>query len=571
MKNSKLRILAILLALVMLLAACGGGGEQGNGGQNGGSEQAEGENNIDKPKFEEGRKDGELDICIASEPESIDPALNTAVDGAVMLNHLFEGLVKWVDDGQGNAVLAPGQAESWEKSEDELTWTFKLRDGITWSDGQPVTAHDFEYAWKRLVDPTTGADYAYMLESVEGYAEAIEEEDVEKLHAKALDDKTFEVKLIAVTPFFEEIAAFPATFPVRKDIVEDDETWTNEPDTYIGNGPFKMSAWEHHKVIKMEKNPEYYEADKIVADKINFHLQDNATSIYSSYRAGELDYIEQVPQEEVKPLIDSGELQILPYVGTYFVCFNTKEAPFDDVRVRKAFSLVIDRNFIVDNVSASGEKVASGFVPMGVSDIDGADGDDFRTKGGDYYPIDQADYEANVEKAQKLLEEAGYPNGEGFPVVEYLYNTNDNHKAIGEALQDMWQEKLGVTVTLQNQDWNVFLTERKNGNFSIARHGWIADYNDPMTFLDMWVTGGGNNDAQWSNDEFDDLIKSAKSSSDQVERMDLMHQAEDIMMEDEAIVAPIYFYVNKRMHKPNIEGIYYTPLGYNFFGYSTGY
>lgn len=534
----KLFALIMTLCLVLSLAACGGG-EAATGG------------------------DGVVDVCFASEPATIDPALNSAVDGAIMLQHAFEGLVKWVNDGEGNAVLAPGMAESWDVSEDGLTWTFHIREAV-WSDGEPVKSTDFEYAWKRLIAPETAADYAYMVDMVAGYDEG-------NLQISCPDEKTFVVTLGASCPYFEEICAFPATFPVRQDIIEaNGDQWTFDPATYVSNGPFKMTEWEHNSYIMFEKNENYYAANDVTATKIKFHLMEDANAMYAAYRSGELDYIQDFPQDEIKALIDSGEMTIDDYVGTYYVVFQTQKAPFNDPRVREAFNLVIDRNFVVEQITGRGEVAASGFVPAGVYDYAGAGSDDFRTVGGDYYSVAAEDYEANCEKARQLLADAGFPNGEGFPVVEYLYNTSDNHKAVGEALQNMWQTELGVSVNLQNQEWNVFLEERKNGNFSIARGGWIADYNDPMTFLDMFLTGGGNNDPQYAVPEFDAIIKQAKSTDDLEKRMQLLHDAEDMIVGRDWAVAPIYFYTQPYMLNDNIEGMYYTPLGYFFFGYTTG-
>lgn len=535
----KLFALIMTLCLVLSLAACGGG-ENAAGG------------------------DGVVDICVGSEPASIDPALNSSVDGAIMLQHAFEGLVKWVDDGEGNAVLAEGMADSWEVSEDGLVWTFHIREDAKWSDGEPVTSNDFEYSWRRAVSPDTAADYEYMLDMVAGYDEG-------NLQIECPDANTFVVTLSAPCPYFEEICAFPATFPVRKDIIEaNGDQWTFDPATYISNGPFKMTKWEHNAYILFEQNENYYAKDDLTATTLKFHLMDDANAIYAAYKSGELDYIQNFPQDETSNLIASGEVSIADYVGSYYVNFQTQKAPFDNPRIREAFSLVIDRNYIVEQVTGAGEVAADGFVPAGVYDFAGAGSDDFRTVGGAYYSIDSADYEANCEKAREILAEEGYPNGEGFPVVEYLYNTDDKHKAIGEALQHMWQEELGVTVTLQNQEWNVFQTERKKGNYSIARGGWIADYNDPMTFLDMFMTGGGNNDPQYANPEYDKLIKSAKAETDLEKRMQLMHDAEDLLVGTDKVVAPIYFYTQPYMLQSNIQGMYYTPLGYFFFGYTTG-
>lgn len=518
-------------------------------------------------------------VNFASEPMTMDPALNSTVDGGVMANHLFEGLMKWQDTGEeadgsdgtvDNAELTYGQAESYDKVENEdgtVTYTFHLRDGIKWSDGKDVTAGDFEYAWKRLVDPATAADYSYMLDSVVNANEIIAgEKDASELAAKAIDDKTFEVTITTDVPYFEEICAFPATMPVRQDIIEEKgDQWTFDPSTYISNGSYKLTEWTHNSQIVMAKNENYYDYENLGPDTITFKLMDDANAMLSGFKSGELDFIQDAPQAELPSLIASGDMKILNYLGTYYVCFQTQKAPFDNPKVREAFTLAVDRTYIVDKVTQSGQVEAGGYVPSGIAD---ADGGDFRAEGGDYYKPTDADYEANCEKARQLLAEAGYPNGEGFPVVEYLYNTSDAHKAVAEALQNMWEQELGVTVTLNNQEWAAFLQTRKNGDYSIARNGWISDYNDPISFLDMWMTGGGNNDAQYANPEYDNIIKQAKATSDATERMKLLHQAEDILVGQDYVVNPLYFYTQKYMLADGIEGTYYCPLGYFFFGYT---
>ena len=518
-------------------------------------------------------------VNFASEPMTMDPALNSTVDGGVMANHLFEGLMKWQDTGEeadgsdgtvDNAELTYGQAESYDKVENDdgtVTYTFHLRDGIKWSDGKDVTAGDFEYAWKRLVDPATAADYSYMLDSVVNANEIIAgEKDASELAAKAIDDKTFEVTITTDVPYFEEICAFPATMPVRQDIIEEKgDQWTFDPSTYISNGSYKLTEWTHNSQIVMAKNENYYDYENLGPDTITFKLMDDANAMLSGFKSGELDFIQDAPQAELPSLIASGDMKILNYLGTYYVCFQTQKAPFDNPKVREAFTLAVDRTYIVDKVTQSGQVEAGGYVPSGIAD---ADGGDFRAEGGDYYKPTDADYEANCEKARQLLAEAGYPNGEGFPVVEYLYNTSDAHKAVAEALQNMWEQELGVTVTLNNQEWAAFLQTRKNGDYSIARNGWISDYNDPISFLDMWMTGGGNNDAQYANPEYDNIIKQAKATSDATERMKLLHQAEDILVGQDYVVNPLYFYTQKYMLADGIEGTYYCPLGYFFFGYT---
>ena len=582
-KTKKILSLALASTMVLSLAACGGGSTStpttaaetttaaaADADTTGETTAAEAES--EGAEGETTSNGNNIAVCLASEPQTVDPALNSAVDGAIMINHFFEGLVKWVDDGEGNAMTAPGQAESWEKvvnDDGTVTYTMKLRDGIKWSDGKEVTAGDFEYSWKRLANPETAADYCYMIDMVQNYAGiANSESDPDTLGIKAIDDKTLEIVLSYDCPYFEEIMAFPATFPVRQDLVEGNDEWTYDVATYVSNGPYKMKEWSHNAYILAEKNENYYDFANLGPDTIRFTLLDDANAILAAYKSGELDFIEELPPDEMANYLASGELTVADYIGTYYVCFNTEDEVFSNPLIRKAFSLAIDRNYIVENVSQAGEVPATGYVPAGVNDAAGPGSDDFRTVGGEYYSVAE-DYEKNCEEARALLAEAGYPNGEGFPTVEYMYNTNDKHKAIGEALQNMWQEQLGVTVNLSNQDWNVFLESRKQGDYQIARNGWIADYNDPCSFLDMWYTGGGNNDAQYSNKDYDAKIDAAKATAVQEERMKAFHEAEDILIEQDNVLAPVYFYTQPYMIKDDIQGMYYTPLGYFFFGYTT--
>ncbi|MFR1051291.1 MAG: peptide ABC transporter substrate-binding protein [Oscillospiraceae bacterium] len=546
-----------------------------------------------------------LNVCVASEPQTIDPALNSSVDGAIMTQHMFEGLMKWADSGEAvegvsnatQAKLVEGQAESYEKKDNgdgTVTYTFKLRDDIKWSDGKDVTAGDFVYAWRRLATPATAADYCYMIDMVKNYdvvnagtptgemetvkdadgnevqQEKMDYADPSELGVSAPDDKTFVVELTYDCPYFLEVCAFPATLPVREDVVSaNPDGWTHDVATYISNGAYTLTQWDHNAQIIMTKSENYYDADKMGPDTITFKLMDNDNAILTSYNSGELDFIQNVPVDEIPTLLGDGKLSIVPYIGTYYVCYNTEAAPFDDWRVRKAFTLAIDSQYIVENVTQTGQLPATGFVPSGVADVDATA--DFRTAGGDYWtaPTTDEQYQKNVAEAKQLLADAGYPDGAGFPTVTYTYNTNDNHKKIGEALQQQWQTALGVSVKLENQDWSVFLENRKQGNYQIARNGWIADYNDPISFLDMWLTGGGNNDAQYSNADYDAAIAEAKSTADPAARMAAMHKAEDQIIGKDWALGPIYFYTQKYMLNDAVKGMYYTPLGYFFFGNTT--
>jgi oligopeptide transport system substrate-binding protein len=508
-------------------------------------------------------------MVFGSEPNTIDPALNSAVDGAIYLSHAFEGLYKYVDNGQGRAQAAPGQAagapQKTVNDDGTVVYVYTLRDNLKWSDGKALTAADFVYSWQRLVDPSTAADYSYMIDMVQNANEIMAgEKDKSELGIRALDDKTLEISLTYDCPFFDEIACFPATFPVRQDIIESaGDQWTFSHSTYISNGPYRLKEWVHNSYLLFEKNPNYYAPVADGPENLRFALMDDDNAMLAGFRSGELDFIENIPVDEIPRLLASGELKIADYLGTYYVSLNTQRPPFTDARIRKAFTLAIDRTHIINQITRTGEKPASGFVPSGTGDA--APGSDFRQTGGDYYSISPSDYEKNVAEAQRLLAEAGYPGGAGFPVVEYIYNTNDRHQAIAEALQDMWRTTLGVTVTLSNQDWAVFLDTRKVGNYSLARDGWIGDYNDPINFLDMFLTGGGNNNSQYVNPEYDRLIAAAKGTAVQADRMRYLHQAEDLLVGADYAVGPIYFYTQPYMMNPALSGMYYTPLGYFFF------
>lgn len=570
MKKTKLLALGLSVAMTAsLLAGCGGTETAPTGTtapENSGAPAAEGVS---------------MSVCVASEPETMDPALNRTVDGGIMAHHLFENLYKWVDSAEGNnpdggatAVLDLGMAaeepEVVENADGTYTWTFKLREDAKWSDGQAVTANDFVYAWQRLVNPDLAAPYNYIIDMVVNAVEIRNgEKDPSELGVSAPDEHTFVVNLAYNCPYFKEICAFPCTMPLRQDVVEGNANWTQDPATYISNGPMKLESWSHNAEIVMVPNENYYDAASVTVSKLTFKLMDDTRAMLTAFNNGELDFVNNVPVDEIATLLANGSLIAGDYLGTYYIDFNNSKAPFDDPRVRQAFNLAIDRNYIVENVSQVGEIPADGWVPYGVYDAAGPDGDDFRTTGGTYWSVAPEDYEANCEKARQLLAEAGYPDGAGFPAVTYLYNTDDKHSAIAEALQSMWKDVLNVDVTLNNQDWNVFLSTRSEGNYNICRDGWISDYNDPVSFLDMFMTGNGNNNAHYSNPEYDKIMTEVLSDSDAAGRMELMHQAEDMLMEQDCAIAPLYFYTQPYMINSDLNGMYYTPLGFFMFTHVT--
>ena len=572
MKKSRILALGLSAALtVSLLAGCSNNTE---------TQTSTNPQTSNAPTATEGSFN--LNLCFASEPETMDPGLNRTVDGNVMINHLFEGLYKYVDsdpsgDGRNGstAELVPGQAAEeptvTENADGTYTYTFKLRDDIYWSDGEPVTANDFVYAWQRLVDPETASPYNTIIAMVVNANEIINgEKDKSELGVKAVDDKTFEATLTYNCPYFLDVCCFPNTMPLREDIVEGNATWTQDVSTYVSNGAYKLKSWTHDAEIVMEKNENYYNLEALGPDTLTFKLMDDANAMLTAFNNGDLDFMQNPPPDEIATLLVEGDLIPGDYLGTYYCCFNNQKAPFDNANVRKAFSLAIDRNYLVEYVTQSGEVPAGGWVPSNVVDAQGLEGDDFRTVGGDYIDVssDEA-YEANCAEAQKLLAEAGYPNGQGFPEVTYLYNTDAKHGAIAEALQSMWKEVLGVNVTLDNQDWNVFLETRSQGNYSMCRNGWIADYNDPVSFLDMFMTNNGNNDAHYANSEYDAIMNQVLSDSDAEARMELMHQAEDLLVGEDCAIAPLYYYSNPYMVADDVHGMYYNPLGLFMFAYCT--
>lgn len=495
----------------------------------------------------------QLAVVLGSEPDTMDPTLNSANDAGTTLEHLFEGLMRQSEDG----TMKPAQAESCKVSDDGLTYTFTLRDGLKWSDGTPLTAKDYVYSWNRAVDPATAADYEYLFSCVKGYED-------KKLAVTAPDDKTLVVELNAITPYFLEIVGFPVYMPVQQAAVEKGgEAWATDASTYVSNGPYIMKEWVHDSYILAEKNPNYWNVDALGPDSIKFVLMADDSAMLAAYQTNEVQMIDSVPNDEIQALSAQSDFHKEGQIGTYYVSYNTTNEYLKNPKVREALTLAIDRKYICEQIGQAGQVPAGAFVATGLTDA--TTDKQFRDVGGDYY--NPTDYEGNLVKAKAALAEAGYPDGKGLPVFEYIYNEGTGHQQIGEALQNMWS-KIGVQIELQSQEWNTFLQTRKSGDYDIARNGWLGDYNDPISFLDMWVTGGGNNDAQWSNPEYDALIKQVQATGDQTQRYALMHKAEDLMFQ-EWMLCPIYYYVDIYMIKDNVKGVYTSPLGHKFFMYAT--
>lgn len=613
------KILALLLAAAMVfaLAACGSS-----------EAPAATEAPADATEAPAEAAASSLAVCLASEPDTIDPALNSAVDGATLVSHLFSGLAKWAQDETGALVIIPDAAaelpEGVANEDGTVTYTYTLRDGLKWSDGQPVTAADFAFAWNRAASPALAADYGYMFDVVDGYAE-MWETDADgnivnpdaKLNVTAVDEKTLEVTLANSVAYWNELLAFPTYFPVREDVVAD-EAWATDPSTYVSNGAYTMTGWEHNSVITLEKNPNYVDADEILMDKIEFYLSDDSNNMLTNFENGTWQLIDDVPTNEIANLKTEypEEFVVAGQIGTYYVCWNINEAILPasstltgaeaeaaKAEIRNAIALLFDRNYIVEEIGQAGQVPASSFVAMGMTNPDGTQF--YETAGSSdeyngYYNVSADAFEANFAQAVETLKKYyTYDEATGmftdFPTLTYLYNTSEGHKAIGEYLQSALAG-VGITMNLENQEWNTFLNTRKEGNYSIARNGWLADYNDPICFLDMWVTGSGNNDVQFGKgghkdvaiysldltdlgyelkvengtwaQTYDELISLIKSCTDNEVRYELMHRAEDLLMSTGCIV-PLYFYTDIYMLDDSVQGFFSNPLGYKYFMYCT--
>ncbi len=606
------KILALILAAVMLftLAACGGKEADTNS----------------------------LAVCLASEPLTIDPALNSSVDGATMVAHLFSGIAKWAEDEEGNLVIVADAAEELTEgvvNEDgTVTYTYTLRDGLTWSDGQPVKASDFVFAWNRAASPELAGDYNYMFDVVVGYADMWESKDSgevdkegnpipeyinpdAKLAVEATDDKTLVVTLNNEVTYWNELLAFPTYYPVREDVVAD-ESWATKPETYVSNGAYKLTGWEHNSVITMTKNENYFDAAAVTMPEIKFYLSDDANNMLTNFKNGDWLLIDDVPTNEISNLKTEypDEYVVSGQLGTYYVCWNINEnllpetselegvaAEAAQAEIRYALGLLLDRNHIVNQISQAGEVPASSFVAMGLTNPDGTQF--YQTAGSSeeyfgYYDVAVEAFEANYEEAMKILKKYyAFDEASGtftdVPTLTYIYNTNDAHQAIGEYIQGALAA-VGISVELTNQEWNTFLETRKNGDYSVARNGWLADYNDPISFLDMWTTVSGNNDVQFGKgahkglamydldltgygidykvedatwaDTYDKLITEIKSCDETETRYELMHLAEDLLMST-GCITPIYYYTDIYMIDDSVDGFFSNPLGYKYFMYTS--
>jgi len=489
-----------------------------------------------------------------ADPQALDPHIVQGVPEHRILSTLLEGLV---DADRSTLEPVPAVASSWEISDGGTVYTFHLRPEARWSNGDPVTAHDFVYSWRRILTPTLAADYAYMLHCLKN-GKAFNEgklDDFSQVGAKALDDRTLEVTLEAPNPSFLSMQTHTAWYPVHRPTVEAfgrldqrDNRWTR-PGNFVGNGAFVLERWVPNNVIEVVKNDLYWNAGSVRLPRIQFYPIDNLLTEERSFRTGQLHLTETIPLTKVPVYVRERPdlIRIDPYLGTYFYRINVTRAPFTDVRVRRAFALALDREAIAGRVMTGGQKPARTFcVPETV---------------GYTCPVG-IDYD--VAEARRLLVEAGYPDGKGLPPIEILFNTNEAHKTIAEAVQRMWKENLDADVTLANQDWKVYLASQNTLNYQVSRASWIGDYNDPINFLDCFITDGGNNRTGWSSAEYDDLIRRASREPDPQARLELFAKAEAILLE-EAPIIPIYHYTRTFLISPDVIGWQSNILGYISF------
>ena len=513
-----------------------------------------------------------LTIEMGPEVESIDPALNTTNDGANYLTYLFDNLLRTDKDGK----VVPSLAQKYEVSDDGLTWTFHLRDGLKWSDGSDFTANDFVYSWQRMVDPDVAAPYAEtVLGMVEGYDEAIGKPDengnqtttpdITKLRVEAPDDKTFVVHMSHPTPYFDKLAAFAALSPVKKDVVEaKPDGWTLDPKTYISTGPFKLAEWKSGSYLMLEKNENYWNKDAVKLDGIKCLLMQDQNAAFSAYESGDALMIKDIPTQEITTLQKRPDYRLDPQIGTYFIDLNNTLDEFKDAKVRQALSLALDRKYISETITAGTYTPAKGFVPAGVVDWDASAWEDHITDPSVYINVD--DYQGNLAKAKELLKEAGHENGAGLPTIVYSTNDQSYHKKIAEYLQQVWGE-LGVKVEVNIVEWKSFTPQRRSGNYQAARDGWVMDYNDPSNILQLTSTGNGNNSSKYSNPEYDALLEKAANEADPQTRFGYFHQAEEMLMRDMG-VTPLLYYNEMYLQSDKIKDSYHTTDGIWHFEYA---
>ena len=481
-----------------------------------------------------------------SEPQGIDPHIVTGVPEHHILISLCEGLTIPNPNPMGSNGYIPGTAESWIISDDGKEYIFKLNKNAKWSNGDPVTADDFVWSWRRILTASLGSQYPDMLYYLVGAYEYHngQIDNFDEVGVKALDTHTLKVNLKNPTPFFIGLLSHYSTWPVHKetvlkhgDIDDRNGEWTR-PGNFVCNGPFQLKTWELNNKIVVEKNPHYYDASMVRLNEIHYYPVSNVMTEDRMFRAGQLHLTSSMPTQKCPIYIEekNPNLKIDPYMGTYFYRINTENETLSDLRVRKALAYSIDRQLLVDKVTQCGQIPAYSFTPPGSNG---------------YQPSTEIPYDPVL--AKQLLAEAGYSSDNPFPKLEILFNTNEGHRKVALAIQQMWQNELGIQVELVNQDWKVYLSREMVGDFQISRAGWIGDYEDPNTFLDLMRPNRGNNKTGWENMDFDALVEEANTINDQDKRYELLNEAEKILIDNMPII-PLYTYVRVYQLSPDVKG-----------------
>jgi oligopeptide transport system substrate-binding protein len=481
-----------------------------------------------------------VNLNLGTEPPTIDPALASDTTSIDVVEQLFLGLTDYNDL---TMEVIPELATSWEVSEDGLVWAFHLRKDVKWTDGKPVTAHDIEYAVRRTCDPATASDYAYVLYIIKGAKEVNTGEitDLSHIGVKAVDDYTIQFALNQPAGYFPAIAGMWVARPVPKWTIEKyGDKWT-DPENIVTNGSYLLKKWAHDDEMILEKNPDYYEADKVQIERVHFVMVVEASTAMAMYENGELDCPGEVPLEDIDRIkadpVLSKELFIAPRLCTYYYGFNNTKPPMDNPLVRKAFSAAINRQSLIDYILKGEQVPATTFTCPGIF--------------GHVLPEEGVGIGYNPDAARKYLADAGYPGGKGLPEVTLMYNTSEAHAKIAQAIQQMWKEVLGVEVNVVNQEWKVYLKTLSEDAPQIYRLGWCADYADANNWVyENFHSIDSDNNPKWSNAEFDRVVEQAARESDPAKRLELYKRAEQILCEEEAAIAPIYFYTFVRMSKP---------------------
>lgn len=479
-----------------------------------------------------------------ADPSSLDPQMATGLPESHIITALLEGLMK-PDPETLNPL--PGMAERYELSEDRTVYTFHLRPEAQWSNGDSVQAADFVFAYQRMLHPKFGGQYAYMLYCMKN-AEAYQQRkiaDFSEVGVKAIAPTILQIELNAPTPYFLSLLTHYSWYPVHPATVlkhgalYDRNTRWARPGNYVGNGPFLLDTWKIRDVVIVRRNPDYYDAKSIKLQAVHFYPMDTATE-ERAFRAGQIHLTSSLPLHKINTYRNRQDpaFSLASGLGTYYYSFNTRRPPLDNPKVREALSLVIDRKSICERILKNTKIPAYAFTPPNTAGYTA-----------------RMQLSENADRARSLLAEAGYPNGENFPKLELLYNTSESHKIIAEAIQNMWQEELGVSISLLNQEWKVYLNNRNQGNFDIIRAGWIGDYNDPNTFLELLTSNSGNNSSGWANPRYDELIRQAALTADAAERFELFQQAEALLL-TELPITPIYFYQYTSLTHPSVQGWY---------------